>query len=78
MIKGFVPVLVTINEALFSYQNYYLDFVEDGAILHQTPNLGGTSRLYSFTDAEKWKPEGGDVINFYNRTEEIEIGRAHV
>jgi len=60
-----------INEALFSYQNYYLDFVEDGAILHQTPNLGGVSRLYSFTDAEKWKPEGGDVINFYNRTEEI-------
>lgn len=61
------PLLLTQTNpsaSLISYQNYYLDFVEGGTIIHQTPNLGGVSRLYNFNENEQYI---NDQITFLNK-----------
>lgn len=47
-------ILTNTTSSLLSYQNYYLDFVSEGYIIHQTPDLGGVSRLFSFTKEEEY------------------------
>lgn len=66
---AFVSGSEEAEKALVSYQNYYLDLVEDGAIIHQTPNIGGVSRLYSFNEFERWNNKttnNTDIITFKN------------
>lgn len=70
------PLLLTgtnSTASLISYQNYYLDFVEGGTIIHQTPNIGGVSRLYNFNQNEAYINDQVTFLNKYSGSYESYI-----
>lgn len=56
------------SDSIHSTETYYLDFIQNNAVLHKTPNLGGNAYLPGFSKEEEYLNDPYTFLNLGTNT----------